>query len=236
MQRDPEGTLRRLAEIGYREVEYAGYHGRTPAETRAMLQRHGLTAPSAHVAYDQIAAGWDRALDDALARGHRIVTIPWLPADVRRSTAAWRSVADTFNRAGDAARTRGLGFAYHNHDFEFVPVEGARPFDLLLEHTDPALVAFQMDVYWVVKGGGDPIEYLRAHPSRFTMLHIKDSGGPPAHPQVDVGAGTIDFAAILRRDAEQRGAIRHVFVEHDQPADAMAFARASFNYLRNLEY
>jgi sugar phosphate isomerase/epimerase len=236
MQRDADGTLRRLAEIGYREVEYAGYHGRTPAETRAMLDRHGLTAPSTHVGYDQIAGGWDRALDDALARGHRIVTIPWLPADVRRSAATWRAVADVFNHAADAARARGLTFAYHNHDFEFVPVEGVVPFDLLLAHTDPAIVAFQMDLFWLVKAGADPIAYLRAHPRRFTMLHIKDSGGAPAHAQVDVGAGTIDFAAILRKDADQRGTIRHVFVEHDQPADAMAFAKASYDYLRRLEY
>jgi sugar phosphate isomerase/epimerase len=91
-------------------------------------------------------------------------------------------------------------------------------------------------VFWLVKGGADPIAYLRKHPRRFTMLHIKDSGGPPQHAQVDVGAGIIDFAAILRRDADQRGAIRHVFVEHDQPADAMTFAKASFDYLKALEY
>jgi sugar phosphate isomerase/epimerase len=236
MQRDQEGTLRRLAEIGYREVEYAGYHGRTPAETRAMLARFELTAPSTHVGYDQITKGWDRALDDALARGHRIITIPWLPNDVRGSASSWRAVADVFNRAADAARARGLEFAYHNHDFEFARVDGLVPFDLLLEHTDPALVSFQMDVFWLVKGGADPMAYLRAHPRRFTMLHIKDSGGPPQHAQVDVGAGTIDFAAILRRDADQRGAIRHVFVEHDQPADAMTFAKASFDYLKALEY
>ena len=236
MQRDDEGTLRRLAEIGYREVEFAGYHNRSPAETRGMLARLGLTAPSTHVGYDLVARDWDRALDDALARGHKYVTIPWLPADVRRSVATWRSVADVFNRAADAARTRGLEFAYHNHDFEFARVEGQVPYDLLLAHTDPALVSFQMDVFWLVKGGADPMAYLTAHPRRFTMLHIKDSGGPPAHPQVDVGAGTIDFAAILRRDADQRGTIRHVFVEHDQPADAMAFAKASFDHLNRLEY
>lgn len=236
MQRDAEGTLRRLAEIGYKEVEFAGYYGLSPAETRAQLERHGLTAPSTHIGYDLIASGWDRALDDALARGHRFVTIPWLPADARRSVDTWREVADRLNRAGEAARARGLAFAYHNHDFEFTRVGDALPFDLLLAHTDPALVSFQMDVFWLVKGGGDPLAYLRAHPARFSMLHIKDSGGAPAHAQVDVGAGTIDFAAILRLDASQRRAIRHLFVEHDQPVDAMAFAKTSFDHLKALEY
>lgn len=236
MQRDDEGTLRRLSEIGYREVEFAGYYGRSPEQTRAMLERHRLTAPSTHIAYDAIVTGWDRALDDARARGHRIVTIPWLPADARKSVSTWREVASRLNRAGEAARARGLGFAYHNHDFEFTRVDGVVPFDLLIAETDPALVDFQMDVFWLVKGGGDPLAYLRAHPARFSMLHIKDSSGPPEHRQVDVGAGTIDFAGILRLDASQRRAIRHVFVEHDQPADAMAFAKTSFDHLSAMEY
>ena len=236
MRRNDDDTLRRLAEIGFREVEFAGYFGRTPAETRAMLARHGLTAPSTHVAYDLIATGWDRALDDAAARGHQFVTVPWLPAEVRRSVESWQSVADTLNRAGTAARSRGLSFAYHNHDFEFTRVGGLVPFDLLLQRTDPSLVSFQMDVYWLVKGGADPLAYLRTHLSRFSMLHIKDSAGPPAHAQVDVGAGVIDFSAILRADADAARAIRHVFVEHDQPADAFAFAKASFDHLSRLSY
>lgn len=236
MQRDDEGTLRRLSEIGYREVEFAGYYGRSPEQTRAMLERHRLTAPSTHIAYDAIVTGWDRALDDARARGHRIVTIPWLPADARKSVSTWREVASRLNRAGEAARARGLGFAYHNHDFEFTRVDGVVPFELLIAETDPTLVDFQMDVFWLVKGGGDPLAYLRAHPARFSMLHIKDSSGPPEHRQVDVGAGTIDFAGILRLDASQRRAIRHVFVEHDQPADAMAFAKTSFDHLSAMEY
>lgn len=236
MRRDPEDTLRRLAAIGYREVEFAGYHGLDPVRMRAVLGRHGLTAPSTHIAYDLIASGWERALDDAVARGHRFVIIPWLPPDARRSAAAWRALAEQFNRAGDAARARGLRFAYHNHDFELERVEGVVPLDLLLEQTDPALVSFQLDVYWVVKGGGRPLDYLERFPRRFSTLHIKDSAGPPGHRQVDVGAGVIDFAAVLRRDADHGRAVQHVFIEHDQPADAMAFARASFDYLSRLEY
>jgi sugar phosphate isomerase/epimerase len=236
VQRDMAGTLERLAQIGYREVEFAGYFGRTPAETRALLDRFGLAAPSTHVGYDLVSTGLERVLDDAAARGHSYVTVPWLPPDARRSVTTWREVAERFNRAGEAARARGLSFAYHNHDFEFVRTGDAVPFDLLLEHTDPAAVSFQMDVFWLVKGGADPLAYLREHPDRFTMLHIKDSSGPPAHTQVDVGAGTIDYAAILRLDASQRRVIRHVFVEHDQPPDAMAFAKASYDYLRKLEF
>jgi len=236
VQRDLPGTLAQLSAIGYREVEFAGYAGLTPARIRELLEQNRLTAPSTHIGYDQIGANWDSALDDALARGHRFITIPWLPDGVRGSVESWKRVAKELNAAGARAKARGLGFAYHNHDFEFIRVGGALPFDILLAETDPAAVSFEMDVYWTVKAGGDPLAYLRQHPTRFTMLHIKDSAGPPNHAQVDVGAGTIDFAAILRLDAAQRQTVKHVFVEHDQPPDPMAFAKNSFDYLSALEY
>jgi len=235
MQRDVPGTLARLAEIGYRDVEFAGYFGRTPEQTRALLTQYGLGSPSTHVGYDQLGANWDRALDDALARGHRYVTVPWLP-EAARSAEASRRVADEFNRAGEAARRRGLRFAYHNHDFEFVRTGDTTPFEILLASTNPEFVSFQLDVYWAVKAGSDPSALIRQHPTRFTMLHIKDSAGPPDHTQVDVGAGTIDFGAILRLDQSQRGVIEHAFIEHDQPADPLAFAKASFDHLSRLEY
>lgn len=236
VQRDLPGTLAQLSQIGYRDVEFAGYGGRTPAQTRELLEQNRLAAPSTHIGYDQLGANWDRSLDDAVARGHQFITIPWLPDNVRGSAESWKRVAREFNVAGERARARGLGFAYHNHDFEFTRVDGAVPFDILLAETDPAAVSFEMDVYWTVKAGGDPLAYLRRHPTRFTMLHIKDSAGAPNHAQVDVGSGTIDFASILRLDAAQRRTVKHVFVEHDQPPDPMAFAKKSFEYLSAMEY
>lgn len=236
MQRDLPGTIARLAQIGYGEVEFAGYFGRSSAEIRALLDANKLTSPSTHLGFELIAKGWDQALDDAAEKGHQYVTIPWLPTEARRSADGWKRVAETFNSAAARARARGLSFAYHNHDFELARVEGMVPLDLLLEHTDPELVRFQMDVFWMVKAGADPIAYLKTHPARFSMLHIKDSGGAPTHAQVDVGAGTIDFAAILRLDAEQRSAVKHVFVEHDEPADPLLFAKRSFDHLKALEF
>lgn len=235
MQRDMAATLAAIAAIGYREVEFAGYFGRTPAQVRELLASAGLTAPSTHLAYERVTTDWDRALDEAAAIGHRYVTVPWVPLAQRREIAATHAIADAFNRAGEQARARGLVFAYHNHDFEFVRVDGVLPYDVLLERTDPSFVQFQMDIFWLVKGGGDPIAYMRRFPGRFTMLHVKDSAGPPDHRQVDVGAGVIDFAGILRHDRANGGAVRHLFVEHDQPADALAFARTSFHHMNALE-
>ena len=236
MQRDMPGILARLAEIGYREVEFAGYFGRTPAQVRQMLEQNRLAAPSSHIGYEAVKANFAKAADDCVAIGHQFITVPFLPDDVRKSADTWRQVARDFNRFGEQAKSRGLKFAYHNHDFEFKRVDGILPFDLLLAETDPALVSFEMDVYWTVKAGGDPLAYFRQHPTRFSMLHLKDSAGPPNHAQTDVGAGTINFAAILTLDARQQSSVKHVFVEHDQPPMPMAFAKNSFDNLSKLEY
>lgn len=225
LERDFEGTLAAIADIGYAEVEFAGYFGRTPAQVRAILDRLGLTAPSTHVPIDQLGDAWPRTLEASRVMGHRYVTIPWIAPAERGSLDAWRRLADRFNEAGRAARDAGLRFAYHNHDFEFRPVEGQLPFDVLLERTDPALVAFELDLYWIVRAGRDPLAYLAEHRGRFPLFHVKDSAGPPEHRMVDVGAGTIDFATILTRAREAGG--EHYFVEHDDPPDPLGSVRAS---------
>lgn len=229
-------TFQRLAQIGYREVEFAGYFGRTPAQVRAELQRAGLAGISTHGELAMVRKEWSKALDTASEIGLRYITINWLPAETRRTLDDWRRIADDFNAAGEKARARGIRLAYHNYDVSLLPLEGVVPLDLLLARTTPETLEFQMDVYWLVVGGGDPLSYIRRHPGRFTMLHVKDSAGPPSHRQTDVGAGTIDFRSILALDAGQRDAIRHAFVEHDEPSDPFAFARSSFDYLSKLEY
>jgi sugar phosphate isomerase/epimerase len=230
MQRDVERTLSRVAEIGYREVEFAGYFGRTPQQVRALLAANRLTAPSTHIGYaEMVGANWQRTLDDAKSVGHEYVTIPWLAPAERRTLDSWQRVADALNRGGEAARAAGLRLAYHNHDFEFTPVDGQVPLDVLLTRTDRALVSFELDLYWMVRAGHAPLDYLARHPGRFSMLHVKDSAGAPAHTMVDVGSGTIDFRTILERAA--RAGARHAFVEHDQPKDAMASVRASYRNL-----
>ena len=234
MARDLEGTLARVAEIGYREVEFAGYFDRPAAALRALLDRNGLTSPSVHVPAAQASGdAWRRVLDDAAELGHRWVTIPWLPEDDRGSLDAWRRVASRFNEAARAAAAAGLRFAYHNHDFEFREIEGVVPFDILLRETDPSLVDFQIDLYWMVRAARDPLAYLAAHPDRFPMLHVKDSAGPPEHRMLDVGQGTIDFPRLLGEFAAAGAS--HFFVEHDRPQDPLASAKTSYAHLRSLK-
>jgi len=228
---DFEGTLARVAAIGYREVEFAGYFGRDPRDVRAMLERHGLVAPAAHV--QSIApAAWRASLDAANIVGHRYAVVAWLPTEQRRTLDDFKRLAQMLNRMAGEARAAGLQFAYHNHDYEFVPLEGRLPFDVLLAETDPQLVWIEMDLYWITKGGQDPLTYFARYPGRFPMVHVKDSLGPPDHNMADVGAGTIDFRKIFARSAA--AGIRHYFVEHDEPPDAFASIRASYDYLRRL--
>jgi sugar phosphate isomerase/epimerase len=234
MKADMPGTLRRVAAIGYREVEFAGYFGRTPAQVRALLKQNGLTSPSTHIALDILEKDSVRAFADARAIGHEWVTVPFIPENRRKTLDDWKRITELLGQLAPQAKAAGLRLAYHNHDFEIRPVDGQRPLDYMLDHTDPSLIDFEMDVYWVVFGGGDPFDFFNRHPKRFKLVHVKDSAGPPDNKMVDVGKGTIDFRAIFA--ASEKAGIRHYFVEHDQPADPIATIRNSYNYLHALRY
>jgi sugar phosphate isomerase/epimerase len=234
MKADLPGTLARVAAIGYKEVEFAGYFGRTPAQIRDLLRRYKLSSPSSHLPFESLQDGWQKALDDAKAAGHEWVTIAWIPEEKRRTLDDWKSHAALFNRAGEQAKSAGLRFAYHNHDFEIRPVGGTRPLDLLLSSTDPKLVDFELDLYWAVFGGGSPLDFFNRYPKRFKMVHVKDSAGPPDNKMVDVGQGKIDFRSIFAQS--EKAGIKHYFVEHDQPADPIATIRNSYNYLNTLRF
>ena len=135
---------------------------------------------------------------------------------------------------GPMAHAAGMRFAYHNHDFEFKAIDGTRPYDILLNETDPSLVDFEMDLFWVVYGGANPLDLFNQYPKRFPLVHVKDSSGPPDKKMVDVGQGTIDFRSIFAQG--DKAGIKHYFVEHDQPADPIATIRNSYKYLHALRY
>jgi sugar phosphate isomerase/epimerase len=234
MKADLPGTISRVAAIGYKEVEFAGYFGRTPAMIRELLRRNDLRSPSTHLPFESLESGWQKQLDDAKAVGHKWATIAWIPEEKRRTLDDWKRHAALFNKAGAQAKAAGLRFAYHNHDFELKSIDGQRPLDLLLSETDRSLVDFEMDIYWVKFGGGDPLDFFNRHPKRFPMVHVKDSGGPPDNKMVDVGQGTIDFRSIFRQS--EKAGIKHYFVEHDQPADPIATIRNSYRYLHDLRF
>jgi len=233
MKEDFEGTLARVAEVGYKEVEFAGYFSHAPADVRAILDRHGLAAPSTHVA-DLSPDAWKASLDAAHTIGHEYIVMPWIPQERRMTLDAWKQIAAEFNRAAQAAHDAGIQFAYHNHDFEFPKLEGQVPYDVLLQNTDPKLVQLEIDLYWMTKAGQDPLAYFARWPGRIPLVHVKDSAGPPEHKMVDVGQGKIDWKRIFAK-RDQAG-IKHFFVEHDQPPQPFEDIAASYRYLSQLEF
>jgi len=233
MKADFEGTLAHVAQIGYKEVEFAGYFNHSPADVKAILDRHGLSTPSTHIAFEN-ADQWKTALDAAKAIGHEYIVMPWIPAERRKTLDDWKSVAQVFNRAGQMAHDAGIQFAYHNHDFEFPKLEGQVPYDLLLQSTDPKLVQLEIDLYWITKAGQDPLTYFARWPGRVPLVHVKDSAGAPEHRMVDVGQGKIDWKGIFAK--KDQAGIKHAFVEHDQPPQPFEDIAASYKYLSQLEF
>ena len=230
LSEDVAGTLAQVTEIGYRTVEFAGLYGLTPREMRRTLDAVGLRAVSSHAGVNDIRGDWASFLEGAQELGQDFIFVPSIP-ESERTPEGLRKLADDFNRAGEMAGSAGLHFGYHNHAWEFVALpDGTIMMDLLLERTEPGLVDWQMDIFWTVDGGGDPMAYLESHAGRVTSVHVKDR--TPDGRMVDVGKGVIDFAMILPR-AEELGML-HAFVEHDMPDAPIESVRHSFNALNAL--
>ena len=233
--RDFEGTLRAIADIGYRDLDmYPDVGGLQPRETRALLDRFGLACRSSRIATSAMARDLDRAVDAANVLGARWLTLANVPAPERTSLGDWERLIGTINRAAEVARRGGLTLCYHNHDFELQPMSGQVPFEMLLSGTDADLVRLQMDVYWMTKAGRNPVDEIRRLTGRVATLHLKDMDGTPQRGIATVGAGIIDFAAVLRAASEAK--VADVFVEEDEPADPMEAARRSHAHLARLSY
>jgi sugar phosphate isomerase/epimerase len=228
MTESVDATLAAIAEIGYDEVEFAGFFGHTPGEMARMLRDNGLISPASHVVFETITDAWEETLDAAAEVGNTHAIVPWLPPEARTTISDYQRTADLFNSAGEAARQRGMRFGYHNHDFEFAPIDGLVPFDLLCDNTDPTTVDFELDIFWITHGGDDPNRVFQRWPGRFPMVHVKDRSH--AGEQVDIGAGYIDWRNLLLSD----NGIRSFFIEHDNPADPMEFVRRGYRYVANL--
>jgi sugar phosphate isomerase/epimerase len=235
LEKDFDGTLANVAKAGYKEVEFAGYYGRTPAQVRESLKKHRLSAPSSHIPLPKDDDAWARSLADAKAIGHEWVVIPWLDPSMRKTAADWHRHAERLNHLGEATKKAGLKLGYHNHDFELAKAaDGSTYLDMLLAMTDAKLVNYEMDVYWVTKGGGDPLAFFKKYPGRFPLLHLKDATPAPAQDITDVGSGTIDWKKVIT--AARAQGTKHAFVENDKPADPLVAIRTSEAYLSKLKY
>lgn len=224
---NPEPVLARLREIGYRKVELAGTYGLTAAAFRRMLDRNGLQATSTHIdPYGDIEA----KVEDAVTLGHRYGATAFARFD---NVAEWQQLAEQINIAAAAFDAAGIRYGYHNHDAEFLPLEGGvTGYDVLRRECDRRLVHLELDLYWAVVGGVDPVALFRADPRRYLQLHVKDRAEDGSF--ADLGTGTIDFGRIFR-EARTSGTVEYI-VEHDQPSDPLSTVDVGYRYLRDLRY
>jgi sugar phosphate isomerase/epimerase len=235
MQQDVAATLRTVGEVGYSEVETAGLFGHSPAQFRDLLDQAGLVSPAAHVQLNELRDDQEATFATAQTIGQRWLIVPWLEQGMR-TPEGYQRVAAELNQAGAAAAQRGLRVGYHNHEFEFEALAGGRSgYDILLDETDAELVDMELDLYWAVHAGHDPVNLFERHPGRFRLCHVKDMADPQGEMRmVAVGEGDIDFARIFGH-AENAG-LEHFFVEHDNPDDSLESIRTSFGNLRQLSF
>ncbi len=227
--RDFAGTLRRVAALGYKAVEFAGYGGLSAAQQRDLLAETGLTAASTHVGLDILAHTPDDAIAYCKAIDCRYLVLPGLPNE-RRNPEALRALAPRLDDLGRRCQEQGITFGYHNHDWEFAGhADGTALLDLLLDATDPALVALELDAYWVSYAGADPVAYLQRRTDRVPLVHLKDM--TPERTFAEVGDGTLDMGAIIA--AARAAGARWYIVENDAPTiPSLDSARRSLTNLQ----
>ncbi len=241
---DPFAALDTVAGYGIREVETAGTARMTPEQFRAELEKRGLRATSAHVQYDALRSDFAAVLNEVKALGVRYAIVPWIPHEGAFTADSARAAAADFVKWGKAFAAAGIKFGYHPHGYEFGAgkLEGDTPFDVLAAATAGENVYFEMDVFWVIYGGEDPLALLHRYPARWMGLHVKDirKGAPvgfaepkaPATDKVIVGTGQIDWPTLLKACREY--GIAHYYIEDESP-EPLANIPESLKYLRSLD-
>ncbi len=245
MEKDAVGTLKMIKEIGYNDVECAGYnegkiYGYLPKEFKKIISDIGLKMRSTHIPFgrntpDQkrtMVNNWEAVCDDFKSIGVEYLVCPWMQDD--RNIDTYKSAAEIFNKCGSEAKSKGLQFAYHNHNFEFNKIENQIPYDVLLNETDKKLVDFELDLYWIKKGGADTMAYFKNHGDRFSLWHVKDMDDKPDAFFTEVGNGIINWQEIF--DQKEKTSLKHFYVEQDDcrnfsPLDSI---KISHDYLESM--
>ena len=228
---DLPGTLRTVAATGYRSVELAGLPAVEPGELARLLSEAGLTAVSSHEGIDRLRADAGAVADRVVALGCPRIVVPWMPPDDRRTLDDVRRFAIELGQIAETLAARGITLGYHNHDFEFAPLDGSTAWDVLLAEL-PAGIELEVDVYWVSVGGSDPVAAIRAGGDRVRMLHMKDRARGAEPHDAPAGEGILDFLAIIA--AARDAGVDWYIAEQDQPADELADIASAARYLASL--
>jgi len=239
--KDLKGTLERLSKIGYNSVEAAGYnvsdstfYGMGIQPFTSLLNDLGMPLNSSQTVFELDTA--EKVIGDAASAGVKYIIYPFLNEQFRKDLDGWKTTAEKFNKMGVIAQKNGIKFGYHNHAFEFEMMENQVPYDLLISQTDPSLVTFEMDLYWVTRGGHNPVDYFKKYPGRFELWHVKDMVKTDDMFFAPVGTGRMDFAAVFAEKGTS--GMKYFFVEQDAFKDMDAFdsVETSFNYLNQAKF
>lgn len=257
MKKDPSGTLKQLAGMGYKYVEHANYidrkfYGYSATEFKKLLDGMGLLMPSGHTvmgkqhwdaAKNDFTDAWKYTVEDAATVGQRYVISPWLDEGLRKTYDDFKAYMDVFNKSGELCKKSGMKFGYHNHDFEFsTQLNGQKLFDLILQNTDPSLVAQQLDIGNMYHAGGIALDIVKQYPGRFELMHVKDEiksakGGEMggAYESTVLGAGIIPVKQVIDL-GKQSGGTKYFIIEQESYQDKTPLESAKLDLKKMKEW
>ncbi len=237
LKEDWKGTLEKLSKQGYTEMETGNFLGSSLVEYKAVCKSLGIDVFAGGSSMADMLKNPEKQIAEALEMGKKcwVCYWPWL-SDAKNITAdEAKTAAGNLNKLGEAAEKGGIKFCWHNHNWEFEKTtsEGL-PFDILMKNTDSKIVKMELDIYWVRKGGGDPLECLKKYPGRYEILHVKDMDATPEKSFACPGAGIIDFRPVFREAWDQ--GVRHYIVERDNEQNGIECLRGSAEYLKKVRF
>ncbi|SHM98505.1 sugar phosphate isomerase/epimerase family protein [Mucilaginibacter sp. OK098] len=244
LPKDVKGVIAKVAAAGYKQVETFGYSkengfwGLSAVEFKKLLRSNGLTTPSGHYGMDAFFKSGeintiDNVIEAAKILEQDYVVIPYISPNLRQNANDIKSLVNWVNVAAKRVQNSGLKLSYHNHNFEFEPVDGLMIMDVLLKNTDPDLVDFEMDVYWVIRAGNDPVQWLENYPGRFKLIHVKDMDKADPKLNTEAGSGSIDFKKIFKA-AKSEGVKYYIVEQENFKMDPYASIAQSNKYLRDI--
>ncbi|WP_343691920.1 sugar phosphate isomerase/epimerase [Chitinophaga sp.] len=238
LPKDVKGVIAKVAAAGYKQVETYGYSkkngfwGLSAQEFKTLLTKHGLTSPSGHYGLES-EQDQDDAIEAAKILGQEYLTMPYIDEKKRKTAGDISNLVAEINKLAEKAKQHGLKMAYHNHDFEFQKVDGVMLYEELLKGTNPSLVHFEMDIYWVVRSNQDPVAWINKYPGRFTMVHVKDMDKANPELNTEVGKGSINFKSIFAK-AKTAGLKYYIVEQENFSIDPYVSITQSAKYLRTV--
>lgn len=236
---DPKGVLEKVASFGYKRLETYGYDngkifGLEFQEFGKFVNGLGMSVTSGHYGLGMIKGDtWQKAIEDAKKIGQEYMVVPYINEPERTSIDDYKQICADLNKAGEVCNENGIRFGYHNHAFEFEQMEGQVPFDVMLKELDHKNVGLEMDIFWVVNAGQDPLKYFASHPGRFEQWHVKDMDKADRNRNADVGTGTIDYKPIFEQ-AELSGMKRWYVEQESYPGEPIKSAEACAKYMKTM--